>query len=415
MADRAGRILCAALALAAILPLAYSWRFPTRYASIVEGIPNPDDYVRLGCSLADHGTLSEADGQPSASREPGYPLVLGTVFRVFGKSYGNVVLLNAAMAALAVWLLFLTGRRIFGARVALAAAVIASLYPPFIYYAAQPRRETMMVLLSVFCLRELFEAAQTASPRRAAAAGAAGAAAALTNTAFLLFGLAAAPFWLVWRLRGRPAAALRQAVVYLGFLALLYAAWPLRNYRAFGSWILGSTAAGGTLFYANQVLPPGAGGTPEETRVLSADPVYLRGSSIEDRRLADRFFWKAGLERAKAEPGRFLGATARRFVDQWRLAPHPARYEHSNVLLKWVSLLSDGWIIPLGLVGMVLSRLRPAEAGGALLFIVSFNLPFALIFSMLRYRLPVMPWVILFAALALSRGWDRLRLVVPVR
>ena len=69
-----------------------------------------------------------------------------------------------------------------------------------------------------------------------------------------------------------------------------------------------------------------------------------------------------------------------------------------------MSLLSDGWIIPLGFLGLLLSRLRRVEAVVAAAFIASLSFTYALVLTMLRYRLALMPWLIVFAAYALVRA-----------
>jgi hypothetical protein len=219
-----------------------------------------------------------------------------------------------------------------------------------------------------------------------------------------------APVWLLWLGRKNFKKTCGWALVYVAAFSAVYAPWPLRNHAVFHRWIAGTAGTAGNVFYTNQIVPSELGGLPEEARIVAADPVYraARGLSPAD---LDAHFMKAGVARVKENPGRYVKLVLKRFfVDEWRVAPRPRPYERSYGAIKWAALLSDGWIIPLGLAGLLfLWRMTPPEGGWILLFILSYNAVYAAIFSMLRYRLPVMPWVILFAALTLTKAGRRLK------
>lgn len=366
---------------------------------------DPDHYVRLALTYADTGTLAE-DGRPTAHREPVYPVLLGWVFKLFGRSYLALLAANCLLGTLSVLALGWCGRRLFGERVGFAAAALAAVYPPFVYYAAQPLRETAMVLAGTLAVASLLWAADR-RPAASAAAGAVNALAGLTNTTFLPFGLLCAPLAAAFLRRRAPGAAALGLAAYFAVFLPLYAAWPVRNYLSFGRWILGSTAGGGGTFYVYLIVPQEAGGTPEQGEIMSRDPV-LRASVTLDAAARERYFWKAGLERVRRAPGAFLRLVAWRFFwDQWRFYPRPRPYEHSYGLLKAVGLLTDGWIIPLALMGLLWARLRPPECLWIYLFLGSVNLVYSLVLTMLRYRLSLMPWVILLASVALCRLAER--------
>jgi predicted Zn-dependent protease/4-amino-4-deoxy-L-arabinose transferase-like glycosyltransferase len=350
---------------------------------------NQDNYRVIAESVADYGVLGEA-GRPTADREPAYPVLLGLGFKVLGKTYAVTVGLNLLFSAILLFLLYWVGARIFDEATGLLAAALAAFYPAFIYYAAQPLRETMMAAAGAAVVAALLW-------RPGPLAGAVAAAAGLVNTTFLPFGLVGAPLLMLWLRRGRP-------LLYLAAFAVVYSVWPLRNHAVFGRWLLGSTAGAGTIFYVYQVVPQELGGTQAEADLLAADPVFQSARSIPDVIDREKHMWRAGLTKAAENPAAFF----RRFVwrllwDQWRLTPRPRNYEHSYDLLWWASALSDGWLIPLALIGLILWRGRPVEAAVPAVFVLCANAAYALILSILRYRISIMPWVILFAAYALLR------------
>ncbi len=100
---------------------------------------------------------------------------------------------------------------------------------------------------------------------------------------------------------------------------------------------------------------------------------------------------------------RYLGVAFRSLIKLWRLYPYPRAYAYRYQLIKWVALLSDGWIIPLGFLGMLLAGRRFPEADIFLGVLFSVSFTYMLFWSIVRYRLPMMPFSILFCAYALTR------------
>lgn len=397
------KVLGACVAAALVLPIVYAAKFPAKGEAAGTPYPSEDSYAVIAANFADHGALLGEDGRPTAHREPVYPMLLGGAFKLLGKSYPVEVAVNVPLNALLIYALFKIGAALFGELTGLIAAALASVHPTLIYYASRPRRETLLALLSVLCVGALVRAFRKDRAEGAALAGGINALAALTNTTFLPFGLLA-PLGFFWLWRGDLKKAAARSLLYWATLAVVYAPWPLRNYAVFHRWIAGTAGAGGTVFYVNQIVPAELGGLPQEVEIVHDDPVYQRAQGLDPIEV-DRYFWKAGMARAKEDPGRFLRLALRRFfVDEWRITPRARPSENSAGLVRWAAILSDGWIIPLGLIGLLfLWRLRPPESAWIALLLLSYNAIYAALFSILRYRVPMMPWVILFAALTITR------------
>jgi hypothetical protein len=390
MSSRAG--LAAALALGLLARGLYAWKLPP--ATPGGGIPNIDNYVELASSVAATGSLRDAEGRLTAKREPGYPIALGAAFAVLGRSYRSAVLLNLALSLAILFLIWRLGGPL--------PALIAALYPPFVYYAAQPVRETLMVCLELSALVALLAGLKRGSPAALAASGALGACAALTKTTYLPFGLLVVPLLVLWRSR-RAARAGLYAAVFAG----VYALWPLRNHALFHEWILGSTTATGNHFYMFLVVPEEVGGTPKHYEILAKDPIWQEGDAMEPIQ-REKFFWRQGLLWIRAHPLSYARIVAGRlFYDQWRLVPRRRDYEQPYSRVFWISLLTDGWLLPLGFLGLALTRLRGEADLVAGAYILSTAFTYALILTMLRYRLVLMPWLILYAADSLRRARAR--------
>ena len=368
-------------------------------------ISDPDGYVELATSFSHDWSLSKR-GKLNADREPVYPVLLGMTFKVFGRSYATVLLLNSMATVAAIALLFFAAGPIVGERAALLACAIAAFYPSSLYYSGQCLREAAMSFAAVAVVAAALAAERRRTWGSAAAAGLAGGLAGLLNTTFVPFvGLAAALHVLL----GRSRAALGRAALYVAAAFLIYIPWPIRNIAVFHQPIIGSTAGAGSTFYTYLIVPQEIGGTPQQAEIQSADPVLAQGSKM-DPVSGERYYWREGLKRVKGDPIAFTRLVAWRFFwDEWRLLPRERSYGHSYALVKWGSVLSDGWIIPFGLAGLALALARSREALYPAAFVLGFAFTYSLVFTMIRYRFSLMPWLILFAAYAVDEAAQAVR------
>jgi 4-amino-4-deoxy-L-arabinose transferase-like glycosyltransferase len=97
-------------------------------------VNDPADYDRLGQSIANGDGFGQsqfaAGGGPTALRPPLYPLFLGGIYKVFGHHVRLARAIQAVVGAGTVWLIGLFALQLFGSRAAVAAMLIAAIYPP---------------------------------------------------------------------------------------------------------------------------------------------------------------------------------------------------------------------------------------------------------------------------------------------
>ena len=401
------RLLPAVVLTAFLARAAACWLLPVPPPEH-RGLPNPDHYMRLGLTLLERGSLLGTDGGWTAEREPVYPAVLAASLAV-ARSARWVQLVQCAVGAVSVWLLFLLARGVLDERGALVAAGMLALHPQYLFYAATPMRETVQAAVLLLGLLALARAAAAPSARAYALAGAAAALAPLTNSAFLPWALGAAPLGVAWVHRGRREA-LAWAAAFLAAAAPVYGTWVARNYARFGTLVIGATTGGGGNLYMYLIVPNDAAGTPEQARIAADDPVLkeLAGLGLSPV-AADRWLYRKALARIAREPGRFLGLCAGRFVKLWRPIPYRRDYGHHWGLIVAASLASDVWLLPAAVAGMFVVGLAAPEAVFLHLFLLSTSAVFTVLWAMVRYRLPMMLAVFVFAAAGLTRLWDRSR------
>ena len=95
------------------------------------------DYVSYAKAILDQGIwltdISKIPGDASIIT-PGFPLILASIFYVFGEKYSAVFIVNSIISTITVFAIYGLGKIIFNFRVGLLSSAWASLYILFIYY-----------------------------------------------------------------------------------------------------------------------------------------------------------------------------------------------------------------------------------------------------------------------------------------
>jgi len=274
---------------------------------------------------------------PSAVMEPGYPVLLGLSFALFGGTVGAVWLVNMAFSIIgALAVRRLLGR--FGDGASLAGALMWALYPPFVFYTAFAMTETAHAALLALCCALLFEPGNTARGAFIAGLGL-GAFFLFRATGFLL--LPAASLYIGLR-RWR-----HQLLLALGF-AIAVSPWVVRNQLVLGEPVFMPTKGSLNLWMRNH---------PE---VLMEEGIAVPPSIPVNRR--DLLVYPSyGEFPGEVERSRELGRSAREFM-----AANPR-------LMLWLSLQRAAHFLSPG--GSTLGR--PAFWAG-----LAFLLPILILGSM---------------------------------
>jgi len=112
---------------------------------------DPADYHTHGAALALVGSYPPTNfaepGGASALRPPVFPYLLGTAYQVTGVRVNAGRLIGVLLGTLAVGLVFLIARRIWGPRHALWAAGLTAVFPPLVWLSAALLSELVFVPL----------------------------------------------------------------------------------------------------------------------------------------------------------------------------------------------------------------------------------------------------------------------------
>jgi len=365
-------------------------------------------------------------------RPPGYPYFLAAVYTVTGGSYTAARVVQMLFGLLSCVLAFLLGRRLFGSAVGLFFAAFMSCYWIFIYFEGELLAPVLLVFLVLAVLNVIVRWQDGTTYRNTVGAGVLlGLLALVRPNALVLAPIALVWVWWVAR-RRRDARRFRVAL--LGFpiaVALTIAPATIRNYVVAHDLVWITSNAGLNLYIGNN----------EYTDCVSANvPILKEHSTLASWTCFDEPAIAAAVERIEgrtmkaSEVSSFFADKAFDFIKShagqaaalaWKKALYfwgPAEVSNNKVIQLEKShsrvlefLPGFPLALALALVGLVLLVLdlrasrgqtapAPDSARGfeAAVLLVSFvvvyfasYLPF---FIAGRYRVPIIPILLLFAA-----------------
>ena len=362
------------------------------------------DYDRSGRFAADGHwmwfTPPYGEPHPSLWKAPGYPLWVGAVYSVLGPGPNKVIALQALLGPAVILMTWVLARRLFGPRAAIAAAVVAALYPHLWQWEASLHPEALALPLALgFYLVVL---GREPTPRRAAAAGLLlGVSLLVRPTSLALLALPVAAWWVSHGTRR----GLGMAAVTAAVAVAVVAPWTVRNavkYDAFVPISVQDAAVSGTFNddAAHDRVQPWAW----RVFVRRDRDVVLRPRSDAEFRsvlqgrardyvrehpssVPKAFFWN-GLVRTWEiqRPSRIL--------DQ-------ARFEGRSRTVEKVALAAYWILLALAIAGLWRQRHRRDLVAGVLALALASSILFT-IAAATRYRVPFEPLIVILACSLLA-------------
>lgn len=404
-------------ALALIVRLIYTaqaWRSPLFQTPMLDA----DTYYRLARQFASGEWLAPA-GKPYW-QPPFYPFALGAWISVMGSGVLGIKLAQATLGSINCALVFVLGHRMFDRRVGLAAGLAAALYGPLIYFDGELLTPTLQILLNLCVLIVLLRAVERKSLWLTGSAGLLLGLSAITRPDVMLLAVAGV-VWLALALRttmsGKAAAA--ACAVFLLGVAIPIVLVTVRNVSV-GRDLVPISWNGGINFYI--------GNNPDEARTREIRPgpewdrmLAMAENSKQNPKSSEKSAYFAGksLRYITDHPLAFAGLLAKKSVE-FATAIEGRRnldiyYNRSCSSLLSVVLFRTGPFgfpfgvaLPLGVLGIALRPRRP----GVSLFYWYLAAQFVAVvafFVTARYRVTVIPVLLIFAAYGALELWNAIR------
>jgi 4-amino-4-deoxy-L-arabinose transferase-like glycosyltransferase len=193
-----------------------------------------------------HGTFGFIPGIPSADTQPVYGWFLVPVYWIFGRSWESVGLAQLVLAIATVWLVWDIGKRLFSARAATVAAVVATLNPYLVWHDMHVNREIVDQVVLAALVLVTIALANRPSLELGLLEGLLLGLAILGNARLFALPLVVAA-WLMWRVRSRGMIVLTAIAFATAGLTVL--PWLVRNKVQVGCYAL--TTDGRAFWKAN--------------------------------------------------------------------------------------------------------------------------------------------------------------------
>ncbi len=400
--------------------------------------PDGRDYDAIARSFLAGNGLIEAEDR-KASRAPGYSLFLAAIYKAFPATPISVRLVQALLGSISCVLVAKFGKLSFNSSAGRYAGWLACFYPFLIFYSGLVLAETLFIFLfivGVYLLEglrrdevSLTDAEGTIyaylRQDKAFFAGVILGLGILVRASLFLFLPFYVVFWLAMAKR-RAMAAARVAIVAVGVCVALLPWWA-RNYRLFGHFVPTTLQVGESLYEANS---PGADGGPRMDEIerdagweavrrsfmknlLDESP---RDDRVPDTRLdrfavleyeRNRFFRDEALAYMTGNLGRTAWLAVVKLGRFWNVVPNYRRYRTPTYCA--VSVISYVPVMLLGIWGFVAACRGSREYLALLSPILYYALLHTVFVGSIRYRTPVMPFVMLFS------GYGAAQLVLALR
>lgn len=377
------------IARTSLLPwLLFAAAFAGRLGYLLFDFPVPSqdtaDYDELALNiLAGEGFVSRDNwfGYEMRSwRPPCYPFFLALIYSIWGHSHLAVQVVQAGVGAGTVVLVWALTRRLCP-EAALLAGCLALVYGPLVAISAEVMSETLFCFW-VALAGWLLIGAQ-GHRRHLLLAGAAVGLAALTRPVGMLW-VPAFALVALWRHSGE---GLRRTLWVGAALLVVVAPWSARNWQVHGAWVPISTHGGFILARSNALEPAW-----RQERGWGIAESFFRQVPSEIER--DRHWYRQGRAFIRENPGHYLRLVGERFAHFWYFFRPDYNFWFMSIL-------------PFFALG-----LRRYGHTGDFVYLSSFIALSIAVFSAIlygstRFRLPLEPFFIVFAAAFISEQIER--------
>ncbi len=361
-------------------------------------------------------------GKDAFFRAPLYPYFLSLLYRIFGINLLIPRIAQCLIGSFNCVLASKIGTVLFKKKIGIVSGIIACVYPLFIYFDNELLIPTILIFLVLFGFYLILQHSSSESSKLAwFITGVVWGLAAITRPNVLLF-LIIFPFWLFKKMKKN----FKTAILY-GILGVMTMVIPvtIRNYVVSKDFVF-IAWQGGTNFYIGNnpqadgftAIVPGTrkswwGGFYDAKRIAEE----AMGRDLKNSEI-DRYWMKQGLAFIKKQPSKAFNLFLKKtylFFGGFEIGNNRDLYFFSHLTyLKFLIFnlplfqFPFGLLFPLSLLGIFIFfthsdyvKKRKINIWLTLIFIMSYSLSFIIFFVCTRYRLVIIPFLIIYASFAI--------------
>jgi Flp pilus assembly protein TadD/4-amino-4-deoxy-L-arabinose transferase-like glycosyltransferase len=367
---------------------------------------------------------------------PAYPYFLAAIYRLYGPDPGAARIVQCLLGATACVLLALAGRRIFSPRVGWLAGLGLALCPAAIFHDGLIQKTSLAIFL--LCLLLSLVTGVFRRPDRTGVwllAGSVLGLLALTQEHALSLAAVTVPFAVLAFPRADRATRMRRGLWHVAGIVLVLLPVAVRNRAVGGEWHLTTAQFGPNLYIGNHAS---ADGFYDSLRPNRGDARYERldANELAEQALGrglypgevSRYWTRRTLDDVSSDPLRWLALMLRKSyfvfhaVENGDTEDQYTYCDQSRLLALLTGALHFGVLLPIAAFGLAATWRNPRRTSLLLGLVLVYAGTVALFYVFARYRLPLVPPLLLLAAAGLYRGavwlrrgrWSRFRLAAGV-
>jgi 4-amino-4-deoxy-L-arabinose transferase-like glycosyltransferase len=387
------------LIIASILSLGAAYSF---YLADALRFIDEREYYTLARNLAESRQYTLDGEHLTASRPPGYPFVLASLYAlgvpIIGLRFFNFILL-----AFSIYLTYAIARHHGSSASGVIAALLVCLYPVLIYTAGTLYPQTLAATLLLLALFVLRKHNSSLLPFLGVVLGWL----VLTVPLFIVTVIMLFSWLTITRWISRT-----QLLITFAVFSLTLGLWTLRNYTVFDRFVFVSTNSGFNLLLGNsEHTRPNAGTNVDITR----HRVVAETLGEVDQ---DRYYRDAALDFIRNNQAHSIRMYMLKTLNYFNYTNQLYQTSEASSTNDILMLLSYGTLLALAVIRIILIRQYPVSRFEMLLFLIylSSALAGAVFFTRIRFRLPYDFLLILVVANfldAVLRSLRRPHAVVP--
>lgn len=365
-------------------------------------------------------------------RAPFYPYLLAIIYKIFGHGYVVPRLIQHLIGSFSCVLVYFLAKRMFNQKVAVVSALMAASYAMLLYFEDELLLDSLLVFFDLLLILLLLRAREVPKFSRWFVSGVVLGLSAITRPNILFF----APFvwlWIYLVFKGEKPAKRIFAYGLLFLLGCALVVFPvtLRNLLVGKDLVLIASQGGINFYIGNNENADGASAIFDnahwEYRDFQLAAQRETGQSMSHSEISN-FYYQKGISFILQKPFQAFKLLVKKLYLFWN------KYEISNnqdiyFSRRYSSLIRilplGFWLIgPLALSGMILSVLakrrskktdrkkimvRRKTLSLPVLFVFSYMATVVMFFVPARFRLPVIPILIIFSGFSLVWLYDRFR------
>jgi hypothetical protein len=353
------------------------------------------DYARLAREIIAGDGFLNKDGTPTSFWSPGLPLLVTIPTAILGPGVVGIRIFMCFVESLLIPASYILARSVTNSqKLGFMIATIAVFFPTWAVPSGSVLTDFAGTILVALLITALIQGYRSQSLLWTISAGMLWGLATLVRAESPIYAPAII-FWLLVVMPDWKKRFVAVAAVVISFASVI-APWTIRNTSVHGQFILTSTQGGIELYKANN---------PNATGILAYDHSYF-DAHLEERYPIEQYpnevsrakMYQSDALRFIAEnPARFLELSCIRFVQFWKL--YSPRVPLINSLAVIVSF---GFALPFFLIQVVRRGWRPGPEMLLLLIVLSHTAAHVVFTSIVRYRIPIEPLVLVLALQGLS-------------